>query len=109
MKKYLLFIITVLMLSGCAQPLPEDKLNYAGEWQSPEMRLLILADGSVAYKRFKGGHTHSIEGPLKEFIGDDFVVGFSFLTTTFKVSKPPHKVNEVWKMTVDGVELSKVR
>ena len=69
------------------------------------MYLLILKDGSVEYKRLKGGMTTSVSGPLKEFRGNDFVVGFAFFTTTFVVSKPPSENNGVWKMTVDGVEL----
>lgn len=101
-------MICILALSGCAKPLPEDKLHYVGEWQSNEMALLILADGTVAYKRLKGGGTTSVNGPLKEFQGDNFIVGFAFLTTTFKVTKAPHEIDGVWKMTVDGVSLTKV-
>jgi hypothetical protein len=72
------------------------------------MRLLILADGTVAYKRFKGGGSTSINGPLKEFQGDDFVVGIFFMTSTFDVSIPPKKEGEYWFMTVDGVKLKRV-
>lgn len=72
------------------------------------MALLILADGTVAYKRLKGGGTTSVNGPLKEFQGDNFIVGFAFLTTTFKVTQAPHEIDGVWKMTVDGVSLTKV-
>ncbi len=108
--KFKIFTIAILtlFLTACSKPLPEDKLSYVGEWQSKEMGLLILGDGSVAYKRIKGGTTTSVNGPLKEFVGDDFVVGFSFLTTTFKVSEPPHQVNGQWQMVVDGVRLSRV-
>ncbi len=109
MKKYLSIIAVIFLLIGCAKPLPEERLDYVGEWQSREMGLLILADGSVAYKRLKSGATTSINGPLKEFIGDDFTVGALFFTTTFKVSQPPHEVDGVWKMTVDGVTLTRVR
>jgi len=75
MKKCLSTITLVLLLIGCAEPLPEDRLHYVGEWQSKEMKLLILADGTVAYKRLKSGGSTSINGPLKEFVGDDFTVG----------------------------------
>ncbi|AQS39850.1 hypothetical protein Sps_04767 [Shewanella psychrophila] len=108
MKKYISVIALLLLLSGCADPLPEDKLSYVGEWQSKEMGLLILADGTVAYKRLKGGATTSVNGPLKEFVGDDFVVGFLFMATTFVVSESPHEVDGVWLMTVDGVKLIRV-
>lgn len=108
MKKYLSVVTIALLLSGCAEPLPEDRLHYVGDWQSKEMGLLILADGTVAYKRLKGGGSTSVNGPLKEFIGDDFDVGILFLTTTFDVSEPPHEVGGIWKMTVDGVQLTRV-
>jgi hypothetical protein len=71
------------------------------------MYLLILSDGSVKYERLKGGATTTVTGPIKEFKGDNFVVGFAFIKTTFVVSKPPYQENGVWKMIVDGVKLSK--
>jgi hypothetical protein len=106
---FLLFISMLFLLTACSQPLPEDKLSYAGEWRSKEMGLLILEDGTVAYKRLKGGGTTSVKGPIKEFVGDDFKVGFWFLTTTFEVSEPPHEVNGTWQMVVDGVRLTRTR
>lgn len=109
MKKFLAVLFLLGLLSGCAEPLPEDRLNYVGEWQSNEMELLILADGSVAYSRMKKGVTTSINAPLKEFQGDNFVVGILFMTTTFNVSEPPHEENGEWIMTVDGVRLTRVR
>jgi hypothetical protein len=108
MNKYFWLVAIVLLLSGCAEPIPEDRMDYVGEWRSKEMGLLILADGTVAYKRLKGGGTTSVNGPLKEFVGDDFVVGVLFMTTTFDVSEPPHEVDGMWKMTVDGVQLTRV-
>ncbi len=107
--RYLVIFIILFLLSACGQPLPEDKLSYVGEWQSKEMFLLILQDGTVAYKRLKGGGSTSVEGPLKKFIGDDFEVGILFLTTTFEVSEPPHEANGSWQMVVDGVRLTRIR
>ena len=108
MERYLAALAVILLLSSCAEPLPEDRLHYVGEWQSKEMGLLILADGTVAYKRLKGGGSTSINAPLKEFVGDDFTVGILFMTTTFDVTEPPHEVDGVWQMTVDGVRLTRV-
>jgi hypothetical protein len=101
-------ILACLFLCACANPLPPDRLQYAGDWQSPEMRLLILADGTVSYKRLKQGATVSVNGPLQRFEGDNFVVGIWSLTTTFVVSRPPYEENGQWKMVVDGVELTRV-
>ena len=101
-------ILGALLLVGCSKPLPESKRNYTGEWQSEEMKLLILADGTVAYRRFKKGVSTSVNGPIKEFNDNNFVVGFLFLTTTFEVTEPPHEVEEQWQMVVDGVRLTRI-
>jgi hypothetical protein len=71
------------------------------------MALLITQDGSVAYQRLEGGVNKSIDGPLKGFEGDHFVVGIGPLATKFVVTAAPHLDGSSWKMTVDGVELSK--
>ena len=105
--RYLPIIILVFSVTACSHPVPEEKSDYVGEWKSKEMYLLILKDGTVSYKRLKGGGTVTVNGPLKEFAGDNFVVGFSFLTTTFDVTQPPTKTGDVWNMTVDGVVLTK--
>ncbi|TMP03413.1 hypothetical protein CWC11_13855 [Pseudoalteromonas sp. S3178] len=106
MKK-LFSLVFLLLLAGCSKPLPDDKLVYAGEWKSKEMYLLILEDGTVSYQRLQRGGKTSINGPLQEFIGDDFIVGLSFLTTTFNVSQPPTLSNGEWTIIVDGVKLKK--
>jgi hypothetical protein len=107
MKKLSVLVLLSLLLFACSKPLPENKLSYAGEWQSKEMYLLILADGTVSYRRLQNGGSTSINAPLKEFLGDDFIVGFAFFTTTFKVTKAPYQIEEQWFMVVDGVKLSK--
>jgi len=80
-----------------------------GEWQSNEMSLLILKDGTVEYERVNGRTSVSIDAPLKEFVEDDFVVGLWFITTTFDVSEPPEEIDGKWQMVVDGVRLTKVK
>ena len=104
----LLFAACALMLAACGEPLPKDKLGYAGEWQGPGVYLLITPDGRCEYQRKKGSGNVSIEAPIKHFEGDNFVVGLGPFTTTFVVSKPPRLDEGQWKMTVDGVELVRV-
>ncbi len=101
-------LIIALLFISCGQPVPPEKISYVGEWKSKEMYLLILPDGSVKYERLKGGATTTVTGPIKEFQGNNFVVGIALIKTTFVVSKPPYQENGVWKMIVDGVELSKI-
>ena len=69
------------------------------------MYLLITQDGSINYKRLKGGATTSIEGPLRGFDGDNFEAGIGPMSTTFVVSKPPYQDGQQWKMVVDDMEL----
>jgi len=97
----------LLALVACSKPVPADKEAYVGEWTGTAMALLITQDGSVAYRRLQQGVKKSIDGPLKEFQGDNFVVGIGPVATTFVVSAPPHFDGTRWKMTVDGVELTK--
>jgi hypothetical protein len=94
-----------VLLTACGKPLPPEKAGYVGSWRSEVMTLLITQDGSVAYRRNKGGANVSIDAPLKEFQGDSFVVGVGPVTTTFEVSVPPHRQGHEWVMVVDGVEL----
>ena len=108
-RRALLTVLAMSLLVACAHPVPPDKSAYVGQWKGLAMALLITQDGSVAYKRLKGGVTTSISGPLKRFSGDNFVVGFGFFSTTFEVSVPPHQDGTDWKMTVDGVELTRVQ
>jgi hypothetical protein len=102
-----LVLLVSYAVAGCGKPVPADKASYVGEWQTKTMYLLIAQDGSVEYKRLKGGATTSITGPLKGFKGDDFEVGIGPMSTTFEVTNPPHAENGRWKMTVDGVQLTK--
>ena len=101
-------LVLSALLSACGKPLPEDKQSYAGEWRSAQMVLIILEDGTVSYKRLRSGATTTVNGPIKEFRGDDIVVGLGLLTTTFVVSTPPREVDGQWEMVVDGVLLRKV-
>ncbi len=98
----------IYVFTACSKPVPPEKKNYVGEWRSKEMYLLILDDGSVKYKKLNRGGSTEITGPIKEFQGDNFVVGVAFITTTFEVSKPPYQQNGVWYMVVDGVKLRKI-
>ncbi len=110
MKLRTLFLSIILLgsLVACGKPVPPEKSAYVGEWQEKTMYLLITQDGSVQYKRLKGGATISVNGPLKGFNGNNFEVGIGPMTTTFIVSKPPYQDGDNWKMVVDEVELTKM-
>lgn len=104
---YAALLALALALLGCAEPVPLARAAYIGDWQAANMRLLITADGHVSYERREGSVSKSINAPLRGFEGDDFVVGIGPFTTTFVVSSPPQLQDGAWKMTVDGVELTR--
>jgi hypothetical protein len=97
-----------LALAACtAKPLPADKAEYAGRWRGPGVTLEITPEGHAHYDRAEGKGRVQIDGPIKGFDGDDFVVGVMVVTTSFDVTVPPTEANGVWTMTVDGVVLTR--
>jgi len=98
----------LLTLAGCAKPLPPEKMHYAGEWRGPGMLLVISPEGTVQYERKDGNSSTTINAPITEFDGNDFLVGVGGLTTRFVVPVPPHESANGWEMTVDGVDLKRV-
>jgi hypothetical protein len=89
-------------------PVPAVKAAYVGDWTGETMRLNIHQDGRIDYKRAREGGELDLHVDLQSFNGDSFDVGTSFLHSTFVVSKPPHRAQGKRKMTVDGVELTRV-
>ena len=112
MRRVAAVLAFVLLATGCAKPLPPERQSYVGDWRDDSMRLNITADGFVSYKRRSGSNTSTntstIDAPIKEFRGDNFVVGIGPLSTTFVVSEAPHLSGDAWVMVVDGVKLQRV-
>lgn len=104
----LLALAFACLLVACGKPVPADKQNYVGIWESPTTSLLIDPTGRVIYKHQpRPSVSKSLDAPIKAYEGNDFVAGVGPLTTRFVVSVPPHQVDGVWKMTVDGQELTR--
>jgi hypothetical protein len=89
-------------------PVPADRLAYVGDWQGKDMRIQMTKDGKIKYKRDRPGKNMDLSVDLQGFDGDNFDIGWGFVRSTFVVSKPPHREGDKWKMTVDGVELTRV-
>jgi len=104
----LFLILWMLLLSGCAKPVPELRPDYVGHWQGENVTLSISANGMLAYKRNSKGVKTEINAPIAGYKGDDIVVGVWFLTTTFVVSEAPHPVSGYWQMVVDGIRLTRI-
>ena len=109
MKRALSLVFAVFLAACSGQPLPADRLNYAGQWESDTVLLVITPNGEVHYRRHEGNNKVNIDAPIKEFQGDNFLVGVGPFTTTFVVSSPPRLVDGKYRMTVDGRELLRTR
>jgi hypothetical protein len=90
-----------------ADPVPADKMAYVGNWQGKDMQLVLSKDGKIKYKRKQEKKNVDLSIDLQGFNGNNFDAGWGFVRSTFVVSKPPHREGGQWKMTVDGVELTR--
>ena len=105
----LMIVAFTCLIGGCnSMPVPEEKRSYIGTWEGVGFQLTIKDDGGVDSRRVNGKRSTKVSGPLKNFEGDDFIVGVLFFTTTFDVHKPPYMDGDDWFMVIDGVELRKV-
>lgn len=102
-----LLFAALLFLASCATPLPEDRMDYAGTWHSSTVNLRIGKDGMVNYVHQEDGRKTTINAYIQKFDGNSFEVGALGINTIFSVSKKPHQEDGVWKMTVDGRELTR--
>ncbi len=104
--------ICIVTLASCGIkgiPVPADKQDYVGVWKSSEIDLSISKGGRVKYEKHSGSMNKSLSAPIQKFEGNNFVVGALGINTTFVVSETPHQDSTgTWKMTVDGVELTKI-
>lgn len=92
-----------------AAKLLEYRKLFVGTWKGQGMHLAISPGGSVHYERGQGGAmSRKVTAPITEFQRNHFKVGFMGITTTFRIDQPPREVDGVWKMKVDGVELTRV-
>lgn len=78
-----------------------------GHWTGPGVTLTIDPGGQVSYERKSGISTTSVDLPLSSFGDDFFEVGLFGMTTRFEVQQLPHQVDGEWRMTVEGVELTR--
>jgi hypothetical protein len=93
--------------AALADPVPADKRAYVGSWKGKDMQLALTKEGKITYKREQEKKKVDLSIDLLGFNGNNFDAGWGFVRSTFVVSKPPHREGKVWKMTVDGVELTR--
>lgn len=102
-------VATLALVAGCTKPVPPEHSAYVGEWRGEKMALIVEADGNVIFKHVEGAESTSLNDPIREFAGDDLVVGFWPFLTTIDVTAAPREENGVWRMAIEGVALEKVR
>jgi hypothetical protein len=107
LMRWLTVVALLAALAACSKPVPPNKASYVGLWRNASIYLLITADGNVQYKKVKGSVNTTINAPIKEFDGDNFVVGVGVFATTFVVTKRPYPDGDSWKMVVDGELLTR--
>lgn len=83
--------------------------QLVGVWQSPIMSLTVAPTGMVEYRRSNGATNTSVNAPITDVGPGYFKVGVLGIDTTFRIDVPPHQDGAVWKMTVDGVELTRAQ
>ncbi len=86
-------------------PAPGD---YVGEWRGAGRVLLIAEDGRIHYERHDRGLNIELNLPLQKLDAGEIVVGAMFWGTTFKINTPPHADGAIWRMTIDGVEYTRL-
>ena len=102
-----LALLLLMALAACTQPVPVDQRDYIGHWQGEGVLLVIRADGHADYARARDSRRTSIEGPAHSFTTKGFRIGIGPLSASFRVQSPPREVDGTWRMTVDGVELTR--
>ena len=109
LRQRLVYLALAAALCGCsAKPVPPEKAAWVGTWKGPKMSVSLTQDGKVKYERSDGWIAKSFSGTLQNFSSDSFDVAVYGYTVSFIVSLPPHEVGSTIRMTVDGVELTKV-
>ncbi|RKG40108.1 hypothetical protein [Acinetobacter rongchengensis] len=110
-KKIITIGLLSILLIACSEPLPVDKKDYVGTWQSTDgrIRLIINNDGRMEYKNKQPNSSTSVSAPITEFNGPSFSAGLGSLSTEFKVSQAPQQTADgTWTMTVDGHQLKRL-
>ncbi|NDK08424.1 hypothetical protein EOM39_04215 [Candidatus Gracilibacteria bacterium] len=86
----------------------EEQKKYIGNWQGNGIKLVIRDDSYINYQKQKESVSTSVSGPIVEMNENDFKVGIGFIKSKFVIDKKPYQDGNLWKMTVDGNELSRV-
>jgi hypothetical protein len=98
--------------------LPPGKEAYAGTWLADGVALTITPGSVLHDKRQRIPRAGEAEGTFSyttsetnlrivQMDADGFTAGRLLLASHYVVNRPPTKVGGEWKMTVDGIELTR--
>ena len=103
LKKLIGLGVISTLLVACSKPLPTDKQNYSGTWQSEDgsVNLMITPEGRVEYSNKQPNSSSSVSAPISKFEGNNFSAGIGPLSTEFK-SFSSTATNCQWDVEHDG-------
>ncbi len=102
-------LVLGLGVGGCydVDTTPSRLAPYYGEWTAPEVSLTV-SRGRIVYRNSTRSLKWArIESPFRGLHGNDIIYGGSRGRSRMRVETPPHRVGNVWKMTVEGTELQR--
>lgn len=109
MKKHnywILSLLGLLVLGACSKGVPMDKRDIVGFWKSEHITLAIQVNGSVMYvDKTDAAKTKTVQGNIRRFDDDGFVVGYPPFDTRIAITKPPYQDGADMKMIINDVEL----
>lgn len=106
--KRLHIVVLLILLTGCADPLPEKDKAFAGLWASNQTSLLITEAGRMEYKSNKGSAKTTLSMPIKSISESELVAGFLFINSRFELKGKPQLVDGYTVLNIDGEDLYKI-
>ncbi len=78
-----------------------------GHWRGGAVDVVIDTEGGIAYKKELANSSKSLNGKISKIDQGSFEAGVFGITTTFQLNQRPHQDGGVWKMVLDGTELTR--
>ena len=104
---FCLFWISMFLFQWKAVEFNENQKKYIWNWKWDWIDLNIR-DWYLDYKKQKWNTTSSVSWPIIKFTEEEFIVWIWFINSNFKIDKKPYKELNLWKMTIDWNNLSRV-
>ncbi|RFA30525.1 hypothetical protein CAI21_05620 [Alkalilimnicola ehrlichii] len=100
-------VAAAVLLVGCSNDLPPEKMEYVGLWRNHDTSILITEGGRLEYESKRGSVQRSLSAPIKTFTETSIEAGFLFFGSEFAIDRGPQENDGVWTIVIDGNELYK--